>query len=1290
MNATAGPEALPFGEFLAVLRARGFAITVEHHLRLARLIERTGSALAPADLKKLLCPIFATDAGEQEAFYAAFDSYFCALLAQPLAAFSGDDARAETQGVVTSSGRRWPMFAIPALAALMVVLAIIFQTYLVRLQPAKSTPPRTPPRHGNPSPPPQPTPDRDKRTGDAATPDQRPVISTPPPPSGQIQKIEDPRAPSRIPLPPPDATPRQRATDFLKLHRIESRSAVLAVVLMGFSLGEWRRWRRRNLLIERARKRRPPFSWPVHVGAPKIREFHSQSLFDAARAMRRRQAADTEHLDLLATLQATIRGGGMPRLVYRRGSRVPEYLILIDCASPRDHQAAYFDHLAGALEREGVFISRYFFRGDPRICWNERATSSLADLRRLHADFRLLIFGDGAGLLDPLTGDPAPWLPLLFEWREQTLLTPAPSGRWGLREETLETLLPVMPATLDALAEVPDLLERGSVEARTRTWRDDAPVPPKAGRAVSIEALREYLGHSAFEWLCACAIYPELQWNLTLFLGAQLPDAGHLLCETMLLRLTRLQYFRDGVLPDELRAQLIAVFPIERQRAFRRALIALLESNPPPRGSHAADAREIDIAIHQNWIERQHRRPLVGTPSVADLPFGDQTRDYSELRLHERSASSRLAFLLPGRLRAAVQDRAVAPLGIRPVLRFVAAVLLACIGWLLIDRATQPAADSLAKTTSGAIDFNQDPFEGRPGEPAKIPPKPTPVPQRPPPEEPSNNFEERVAQGKTLRERGDINSAITKFREAITMDPKNPIAISELAVTYEKMGLPDKAAEQWKRVWEMGDSAGLYFSLADAKLKAAQALAGKVVATQIPQVPPDGGAIGSIAAGATLGLLPITTEVIDDDASAKTFKLHLPIKARPKSRVDVRDLVIHVLFYDIVDGQNVVQTSANVSSRWMTPPTDWADTDTEELVVDYQMPKPDAQAAKRENRKYFGYIVRIYYKKKLQAAAAEPERLAQQYPPPPTLPKAPETQASPSEQKPTDAPKGNPPVATPPPSPPPVTGGTSLYQGTADFARYAMKLRESAMLRMEPGVMIPTTSRSLGVSGRYPWKTGIVTIPFWIGKPAKGRTARNGSAWDPKWKDNFGGVDKPDPESRKNFAPAKFTPRLNPFYIALPYNDVAGGATKPEARQVIPWFKETFVQDGKSVCRDRWVAIRNTNGKICYAQWSDCGPFVKDHWQYVFGNEKPRPNANQGAGLEISPAVRDFLGLGDSDVTDWKFVDFKDVPLGPWSTFGENNDFVQAARHRSEPAARGVPLPRTIPSPSDGPMIKLN
>lgn len=237
----------------------------------------------------------------------------------------------------------------------------------------------------------------------------------------------------------------------------------------------------------------------------------------------------------------------------------------------------------------------------------------------------------------------------------------------------------------------------------------------------------------------------------------------------------------------------------------------------------------------------------------------------------------------------------------------------------------------------------------------------------------------------------------------------------------------------------------------------------------------------------------------------------------------------------------------------------------------------------------------------------------------------------------------------------------SPYESSADFAKYAMKLREQAMLKIEPQVFVPTSSRVS--TQRYPWKSNIVTTVFWIGeRPTENNPVPNNkSSWDANWTSSYGGYDSPDPGSRKNYIPVSFTPKQNPFYVALPYNDVTRGQFKPEAALVIPWFRREFRAQGQSVCRDRWLAIRKGN-RVCYAQWEDCGPFRTDHFQYVFQNERPKPNLNRGAGLDVSPAVRDYLGLQSTDVTDWQFVEVRDVPSGPWRNFGDNNHFVLAQR----------------------------
>jgi hypothetical protein len=45
--------------------------------------------------------------------------------------------------------------------------------------------------------------------------------------------------------------------------------------------------------------------------------------------------------------------------------------------------------------------------------------------------------------------------------------------------------------------------------------------------------------------------------------------------------------------------------------------------------------------------------------------------------------------------------------------------------------------------------------------------------------------------------------------------------------------------------------------------------------------------------------------------------------------------------------------------------------------------------------------------------------------------------------------------------------------------------------------------------------------------------------------------------------------------------------------------------------------------------------------------------------MTTTPVGSPSVGLKQqTDVTDWRFVDFSEVPRGPWSALGENNTFV--------------------------------
>jgi hypothetical protein len=177
----------------------------------------------------------------------------------------------------------------------------------------------------------------------------------------------------------------------------------------------------------------------------------------------------------------------------------------------------------------------------------------------------------------------------------------------------------------------------------------------------------------------------------------------------------------------------------------------------------------------------------------------------------------------------------------------------------------------------------------------------------------------------------------------------------------------------------------------------------------------------------------------------------------------------------------------------------------------------------------------------------------------------------------------------------------------------------------------------------------ITSTIFWVGEPAgadNDNITNTVSAWDEAWQAHFGGVD--DPTSRNSFAPAAFTPKENPFYFALPYSDFTDNGDRKASAGNCP-NAAALAKSDYSWCKNAWIKITHA-GKTTYAQWQDVGPLEEDDTAYVFGSARPKNTWGAKAGLDVSPAVRDYLGLQDVDSVSWSFVSAGSVPAGPWRT----------------------------------------
>ena len=171
------------------------------------------------------------------------------------------------------------------------------------------------------------------------------------------------------------------------------------------------------------------------------------------------------------------------------------------------------------------------------------------------------------------------------------------------------------------------------------------------------------------------------------------------------------------------------------------------------------------------------------------------------------------------------------------------------------------------------------------------------------------------------------------------------------------------------------------------------------------------------------------------------------------------------------------------------------------------------------------------------------------------------------------------------------------------------------------------------------------TTLFWVGEPASpdnNFVSNHESYWDKDWQTRFGGVDHP---RRRGYWPAEFKPRENPFYVALPYGEFVGDSQLKSNVERIPWYRPGLAP----LLKNHWVEVLWSD-RSCFAQWEDVGPVRNDDFEFVFGDAvRPLNTLTIRAGLDVSPAVWNYLGLTDNSVTAWRFVDETELTDGPWN-----------------------------------------
>jgi N-acetyl-anhydromuramyl-L-alanine amidase AmpD len=383
------------------------------------------------------------------------------------------------------------------------------------------------------------------------------------------------------------------------------------------------RWYRKPLILERETTNIITSAKQIVVKWMADYIFSNPLLRSTIQQFRRHRESAGYELDPAGTVKRTVDNAGLFTAAYRQRSILPEYLVLIDRTGFNDQQAEFVNEVINRFVKNGVIIDRYYFRRDPRYCQPEdekKPEVSLKELNGRHPLHRLLVFSDAEGFIDPLTGRAFSWVNNLLQWQKPALFVPEqnestrylnyimeglgfrvlPSSIAGLKFhiQTLQVETDYIGINWDSGNPLPQLLDEKLDKWLQRTEPDNSEVEEL------LAELRLYLDREGMLWLSACAVYPELHWQLTLYLttmltlgdNIRLSEEEQLLLQKRLLALTRLPWFRYGSMPEWFRLRLIGLLDNNQHLHIRRIIRELLLS-AKFKEEYSTDNKERDIKL---------------------------------------------------------------------------------------------------------------------------------------------------------------------------------------------------------------------------------------------------------------------------------------------------------------------------------------------------------------------------------------------------------------------------------------------------------------------------------------------------------------------------------------------------------------------------------------------------------------------------------------------------------------------------------------------------------------------
>ena len=654
---------LPLKNFINLLKDRGFQIGADHYLKVINLLKSLDPECPPNRLKFMLCPLFAVNKKEQDLFYKLFDLHVNMEKQIKKSDVQSDNAQ-ENFDTVKKSKKIF--YILPNLIILFIIFYFTYQPD-IKIEPVK-------------------------------------IEES----SFQVSKQNEVRKKLKITI--TNVPKQQQEKGIYDQFGLAFRWTGIIMPFVIFLFYELYKIRKRKFILERQAGKKPPYEWFImQYTEPDTTIFTGRKFYSAAKDMRKRLKSNVYQVSIHETIFKTIKNFGFPSFMYKSSTYTPEYLALINMPEFRNHQSNYADAIINALKKQDIYIERYYYKYDPRIYFKESKGKRIhiEELQAVYPNHRLIFMGTGDDLLDPFTCKFEPWAEIFKNFKSRALLSFRRPSEWGIRETALAENFIVLPCNDQGFNAMVRLFEDDN---KKNLWywikkNNKYPELPLEHELSDIDTLKKYLGQNTYNWLCGCAVYPELHWNLTLSIGLKLQQKEKIVTQDNLLRLISLPWFKNGEIPNNIRLKLIDSLDQENSNIARQAIISEMQKYKPKRDTRAYDAYNLNIAVQRWALDPENIKLRKAAKKAKDkLPDEQISHDYTLLKVLE-TVRSPLKMILPEPLAKLFFKNKLSFFGFNTIFRFFLTLSIVLASFIVIKSPEPVESNQDEKIKSFSMDF---------------------------------------------------------------------------------------------------------------------------------------------------------------------------------------------------------------------------------------------------------------------------------------------------------------------------------------------------------------------------------------------------------------------------------------------------------------------------------------------------------------------------------------------------------------------------------------------------------